>query len=158
MKHRNSVTARDLLSFSLSKLLETPLSFVQNNSFLSNIIDLFCHYISIQVLHEYTGFVPSVLRVCNAKSFLVSETILTLPRLNAFIFTVLSCYSDHVLDKVGGYCQKLYHDTFTSFLPTTFSHMIAVLIIFVDEKRPVKTAIFRTSIYGFETCVSPVTL
>lgn len=43
------------------------------------------------------------------------ESILTLVRLDAFIATAVACLCSYETNKVGDHCQKLYHDTLSSF-------------------------------------------
>lgn len=61
-------------------------------SLLSEKLELFSHNIAIQVLNEYVEFVPSLMKAYEAETSLITGKILTLARLDAFIFPVLSAF------------------------------------------------------------------
>lgn len=108
-------------------------------------LSLFGHDIAIQVLHEFMGIIPdAAMSEENGRS--VEGTILTLSRLDAFIATALTCLRDDGSDNVGGHRQKLYYDTFTTFLPLAYNQLISVVRQFVNEWCPTDFSLDALSI------------
>lgn len=71
--------------------------------------------IAVEVLHEYMRYIPQVCHASQDATSHIDGTELTLAQLDAFISTVIYCFFDGGVDKVGSNYQKVYSDTFSSF-------------------------------------------
>lgn len=60
----------------------------------------------------------------------IDDTVLPLVHLDAFI-SIVVFFCDGGVDKVGGHCQKLYSNPFSSFSPVAFSQLIETVATFV---------------------------
>lgn len=80
------------------------------------------------------GFRQKVSEIPQEKSASVGKTILTLARLNAFIFTVLLCYQDKFTNKVVGNRQKLSSGHFSSNSSMAFNQLTAAIASFVEQQ------------------------
>lgn len=93
---------------------------------------MFRSQLSIKVLHEYMGYVPSDKEESGAISCSVCGSILILARLDAFIATAVTSLREDGSETVEGHRQKLYQETFRSYLPKAFQQIAASIRTFVQ--------------------------
>lgn len=65
----------------------------------------------------------------------VGETIATLVRLDAFVFTVTTCLRADGSEKVCSHCQKLHSETFSARLPIAFAQLTQRIRAYVEEAQ-----------------------
>lgn len=99
-------------------------------------LSLFGSEMAIRAVHEFIGFVPELQPESGTEVTFVEGSILALARLDAYVATVVTCFSDDGTDKAGGHRQKLYHDTFATFLPKAFNQLIGCIRKFVEVWCP----------------------
>lgn len=89
------------------------------------------HEIGIEVLHEFIVYTPDVALSSRNDATRVDGTIHRLARLNAYRATIMICHHGNCFDNVGGHCQKIYNNTFASFLSITFIQLIGVIASYI---------------------------
>lgn len=82
------------------------------------------------------GYIPDKALSSQEYASNAHGSILTLARLDAFVATVIFCLREDRSDNVGGHRQKLYNDTFGSFLPIAYNQLIGVIAAYVKEWCP----------------------
>lgn len=80
--------------------------------------------VAVDLLYEYMGYTPQVVDTLQNASSHIDDTVLTIPRLSAFISTVIYCVCDGSVNRVGGICLEPYYDTFSSLLAAAFLELI----------------------------------
>lgn len=104
----------------------------------ADVLSIFDHVSAVVVLHEYMRYILQVVSTSKGATSHIDGTVLTLARLGAFISTAIHCFSDDGVDmvdvyrqNVDGHRQKLYSNTFSSFLPVDFIQLIGAVATFV---------------------------
>lgn len=82
---------------------------------------------TLRAVHEYMGFVPWIHSKSDTEVPFVEDTIVTAARWDDYLAKVVTCFRDDGTDKEGGHWQKLYCNTFPSFLQRpTMSSLVAL--------------------------------
>lgn len=96
---------------------------------------LLSHYIIMQVIQNFMGFVPDAFSVTRGHAR-EESTINTLANFNATIAIVLRCFHDDGTEQADEYRQKQYYDTFNIFVPVADNQLARFSKIREEVKCP----------------------
>lgn len=115
--------------FSFLRWSRAPL-FSYNISASTTDLPIFNRVIAVNVLHEYIGYTPQVGDTLQGASSHKAGTVPILAWLDAFTLAFIYCFCSDGINKVGGHHHQHYFDTFSSFLPISFSQPIRIFFFF----------------------------
>lgn len=97
----------------------------------SDNLTLFSYQAGLRMLHEYSGWLADGETRNAMDAVHVAGSIVTLIRVDYLMATKFFCFREHVSDEQGGSHQKLYHATFVSSLPLSYSPLVGSIGSFV---------------------------
>lgn len=108
--------------------------------------ELFKHDVAIQVLHDFMDMSVTASASSEAGSLPVKERTSTLANLNAYVDTVITCLRADGFEKVVAHRQKLYNDTFSSFLLIALAQLVYPAGAYVELRCPKDVTVSPLSI------------
>lgn len=83
-------------------------------------------------IHEFIGF-PVSSTASSSDSIVVEKIVTTLVRLDAVVAISSTFFRASSSEKVGGNRQKLYIETFSTFLPVAFALLVEQIRLYVEH-------------------------
>lgn len=96
-------------------------------------LQLFRDDVAVQALHVFTGFSVTESASSEARFVQVDGTTATFARLDAYIATVTIYFQADGPETVSSHIQKLYNETFLSFLHIALSQLVNQIGAYVEQ-------------------------